>query len=99
MDAVGQDPKLLKAIIALPPGEVFILSSRAEVFLNQIRNTRISPFEGKPAAQHAQNLLKAQRSRDVVAKQLRGYLAKAQPAVRMSAEFTPAPPAQKPKPR
>jgi EpsD family peptidyl-prolyl cis-trans isomerase len=99
MDAVGQDPKLLKAIIALPPGEVFILSSRSEVFLNQIRNVRTVPFEGKPATQHALNLLKAQRSREVVARQLRGYLAKAQPSVRMSAEFTPAPPAQKPKPR
>lgn len=99
MDARGQDPKLLKAIIALPPTEIFILSSRSEVFLNQIRNTRIVPFEGKEATQFALNLLKAQRSREVVARQLRGYLAKAQPGVQMSAEFTTPPPGQKPKPR
>lgn len=99
MDARGQDPKLLKAIIALPPAEIFILSSRSEVFLNQIRNTRILPFEGKEATQFALNSLKAQRSRDVVARQLRGYLTKAQPGVRMSAEFTTPPPGAKPKPR
>lgn len=98
MDAVGQDPKLLKSIIALPPNEVFILSSRSEVFLNQIRNTRLSPFEGKPATQHALDILKSQRTREVVAKQLRGYLAKAQPSVQMSAEFTTPPPGAKPKP-
>lgn len=99
MDAVGQDPKLLKAIIALPPHEVFILSSRTEIFLNEIRNTRTIPFEGKAATQYATDMLKAQRSRDVVAKQLRGYLAKAQPSVRMSAEFNAPPPGAKPKPR
>jgi EpsD family peptidyl-prolyl cis-trans isomerase len=99
MDARGQDPKLLKAIIALPPGEIFILSSRSEVFLNQIRNTRLQPFEGKEATQFALNSLKVQRSREVVARQLRGYLAKAQPGVRMSAEFTTPPPGAKPKPR
>jgi len=99
MDARGQDPKLLKAIIALPPGEVFILSSRSEIFLNQIRNTRLLPFEGKEATQFALNSLKSQRSREVVARQLRGYLTKAQPGVRMSAEFTTPPPGAKPKPR
>lgn len=99
MDARGQDPKLLKAIIALPPGEVFILSSRSELFLNQIRNTRLLPFEGKEATQFALNSLKAQRSREVVARQLRSYLAKAQPGVQMSAEFTTPPPGQKPKPK
>lgn len=96
MDARGQDPKLLKAIIALPPNEVFILSSRSEVFLNQIRNSRLVPFEGKEAAQFALNSLKAQRTREVVARQLRGYLAKAQPAVQMSAEFATPPPGAKP---
>ena len=99
MDARGQDPKLLKAIIALPPGEVFILSSRSEIFLNQIRNTRLLPFEGKEATQFALNSLKSQRSREVVARQLRGYLTKAQPGVRMSAEFTTPPSGAKPKPR
>lgn len=99
MDARGQDPKLLKAIIALPPGEVFILSSRAEVFLNQIRNTRLQPFEGKEATQFALNSLKAQRSREVVARQLRDYITKAQSNVRMSAEFTTPPPGAKPQPK
>jgi EpsD family peptidyl-prolyl cis-trans isomerase len=99
MDARGQDPKLLKAIIALPPGEIFILSSRSEVFLNQIRNTRLQPFEGKEATQFALNSLKAQRSREVVARQLRGYLSKAQQDVRMSAEFTTPPPGAKPQPK
>jgi hypothetical protein len=45
------------------------------------------------------NSLKAQRSREVVARQLRGYLAKAQTDARMSAEFTTPPPGAKPQPK
>ena len=34
MDAVGQDPKLLNAVLALPAHEVFVVSSGNEIFIN-----------------------------------------------------------------
>jgi EpsD family peptidyl-prolyl cis-trans isomerase len=89
MDAVGQDPKLLNAIVALPPHEVFMLSSNSEIFINQIRETKLSPFDGPAATKYAVNLLKGQHATDAVSKQMRGFLMKAGSAVRINPEFEP----------
>lgn len=89
MDAVGQNPKLLSAILALPPHEVFILSSATEIFVNEIRETRTSPFVGEPAKKFALNSLKAQHVQDAVVRQLRGIVAKGTASVRVNKEFEP----------
>ena len=97
MDAVGQDPKLLKAIIALPAQEVFILSSGNEIFINQIDSTRTAPFSGEAATKYAMNSLKAQHSREAVARQFQNLLAKGRASVQINKDFEPPkPPAQKP---
>jgi peptidyl-prolyl cis-trans isomerase C len=90
MNAVGQDPKLLNAIIALPPHEVFILSSGSEIFVNEIRNVTISPFVGAVATKYAMNTLKEQHVREAVAKQMKRALAKAGASVRINPEFEPS---------
>ena len=91
MDSVGQNPKLLSAILALPPHEVFILSSANEVYANEIRDVRTSPFVGAPATQFALNSLKAQHVQEAVARQLNGLLVKARSSVRINKEFEPPP--------
>ena len=91
MDAVSQNPKLLSAIMALPPHEVFILSSANEVFVNEIRDTRTSPFVGAPATQFALSSLKSQHIQEAVARQLSSILAKARSSVRLNKEFEPPP--------
>jgi EpsD family peptidyl-prolyl cis-trans isomerase len=89
MDSLGQNPKLLSAILALPPHEVFILSSANEVFVNEIRDTRTSPFAGDVAKRYALNSLKAQHVQDAVTRQLRGIVAKGSATVRVNKEFEP----------
>jgi EpsD family peptidyl-prolyl cis-trans isomerase len=89
MDSLGQNPKLLSAILALPPHEVFILSSANEIFVNEVRDTRTSPFVGDAAEKYALNSLKAQHTQDAVIRQLRGIVAKGSVTVRMNKEFEP----------
>ena len=104
MDALGQTPELLKAILALPPHEVFILSTPQEVFVNEITNTRTEPLTGDVAAKYAQNVLKTQHVRDAVTRQLTNIVRKANRTVRVAKEFEPPKPApakpqtQKPQP-
>jgi peptidyl-prolyl cis-trans isomerase C len=99
MDAVGQDPKLLNAILALPPREVFILSAGNEIFINQIRDTHVVPFVGEPAIKYAVSTLKAQHMREAVARRLNRVLAKERPSVRINEQLEPAKaPSQNPKP-
>ena len=100
MDAVGQDPKLLNAIMALPAQEVFIVSSGNEIFINEIRETRVSPFLGEAATKFAINTLKAQHVREAVAREMNALLRKAQSTVQINKEYVPAKsPAPKPLPR
>lgn len=91
MDSLGQSPDLLKAILALPPHEVFILSSANEVFVNEITNTRVVPLTGEAATKYAQNTLKSQHVQDAVVRQLNVIVAKASRTVKVAKEFEPPP--------
>ena len=91
MDAVGQNPKLLSAILALPPHEVFVLSTPTEVFVNEIQDVRTQPFEGDAATKYAVNYLKTQHLRDAVTKQLGRLIASARSSVRINKEYQPQP--------
>ena len=97
MDALSQSPDLVKAILALPPHEVFILSSGNEIFVSEITNTRIEPLTGDAAAKYAQNTLKSQHVQEAVLKQLNIIIAKANRSVRLAKEFE-APKTQPAKP-
>ena len=98
MDALSQSPDLVKAVLALPPHEVFILSSANEIFVNEITNTRVEPVTGEDATKFAQNVLKSQHVRDAVLKRLNGVIAKANRSVRVAKEFE-APKSPPPKPQ
>ena len=53
IDAVGQNPQLINAIVALPPQEVFVFPSGNLITVNQLRSTRTEPFTGDPANKYA----------------------------------------------
>jgi EpsD family peptidyl-prolyl cis-trans isomerase len=90
MDSTAQNPKLLSAMLALPPHEVFLLSSGNEIFINEIRDTRISPLVGPPADKFALNSLKSQHIQEAVMRQLTNIVAKARGTVHLNSEFIPA---------
>jgi peptidyl-prolyl cis-trans isomerase C len=100
MDSTYQNPKLLAAILALQPHEVFLLSSESEVFINEIRDTRISPLVGPTAAIFAMTSLKSQHMQEAVERQLMAIVTKARGSVHINSEFIPAKaPAKKPEPK
>ena len=97
MDSLGQNPKLLGAILALRQHEVFILSSQSEIFVNEIQDVRTVPFVGEPATKFALNSLKNTHIQDAVIRQLKFILAKNAGSVRLNKEFaSPKSPAKKP---
>jgi EpsD family peptidyl-prolyl cis-trans isomerase len=98
IDALSQNPKLITAIIALPPQEVFIIPSGNLVLVNLIHGTRTEPFTGDAADKYATNYLRAQHTQDAVRKQLGAYVSSAQSTVQIAKDYQlpPAKPAAAP---
>jgi len=101
LDALGADPNMVDQIAKLPPGEIFIVPSGAQLLVNQIRDTQTVPFTGDAASKFALAYLKRQRTQDAVRKQLSAVVGKGLAEVRFNKDYTPAkrtaPPAAAPK--
>ncbi len=93
MDMVGQDPKLVNAVMALPPHEVFIVSAGNEIGINQIRESRVQPFTGPDASRYASSLLRRQHIQDAVTKRVERLVTDGRKSVVVSKELAPARPA------
>jgi len=91
IDAVGQNPPLVKAIVALPPGEIFIISSGNQVLINLIRNSQVQPFTGDAATKYALNYLRAQHTQDAVRKQLGALVVSGGKTVQFAKDYQPPP--------
>jgi EpsD family peptidyl-prolyl cis-trans isomerase len=92
IDAVGADPRLIDQIVKLPPNELFLYPGPNGVLLvNQIRDTRIVPFQGDDATKYAMALLKKQRTQQAVANQLRQIVQANAKQVQYNEAFKPVP--------
>jgi EpsD family peptidyl-prolyl cis-trans isomerase len=89
IDAVSQNPQLVSAIVALPPKEVFIITSGNQILMNLIRSTRVEPYSGDAAAKYAANYLKAQHTQDAVRKQLGALIAAGERTVLFAKDYQP----------
>jgi EpsD family peptidyl-prolyl cis-trans isomerase len=92
MDTVGQDPRLVNAILALPPQEVFIVSSGNEIMMNQIRASRVQPFTGPDAVRYASGLLRQQHIREAVTRKVERLVTEGKNAVVINKDFGPSQP-------
>jgi peptidyl-prolyl cis-trans isomerase C len=97
LDATTIPSQLVQAIVALPPGEVFVLPTGQVVLINRVRETRVEPYTGEAAVQHAINLLKNQRTQEAVMKQMAALVKQAEGEVRYNKAY--APPAKGPAPK
>lgn len=93
MDTVGQDPKLVNAVMALPPHEVFIVSSGNEIMINQVRQTRVQPLTGPDAARYASGLLRQQHMREAVTRKIERLVTEGRKSVVVSKQFESGRPA------
>ena len=98
IDAVGTDPRLIGAIVKLPPNEVFILPSGNTVLINQIKGTKVVPFTGEPAITYALNLLKRQRIQQAVGKQVHSILTSPSNVISYNPAYQPPKPSPPPAP-
>jgi EpsD family peptidyl-prolyl cis-trans isomerase len=96
LDSVGADPRMVEAILKLPPGELFVLPVGNALLVNQITGTKVVPFEGPQASDYAQKLLTKQRVQEAVNRDFNAIITKAAPTVRFNKDY--APPATAPAP-
>jgi EpsD family peptidyl-prolyl cis-trans isomerase len=98
LDAVGSDPRVVDAILKLPPNEVFVLPGNGMVLVNQLKQTNVVPFTGDTATNFAIATIKAQRTRDVVGSSMAQYMKKAGANISYNAAYRPPPPPKAAKP-
>lgn len=90
IDAVGQNPKLIDAIVALPPQEVFVFPAGNQIMINQVKSARTEPFTGDVANKYAMNVLRLERTQTAVQRQMAAILAKAKSTIVVSKDYAPA---------
>jgi len=89
LDAVGQNPKLVDAIVALPPQEVFVFPAGNQIMINQVKSVRTEPFTGEAADKYAMNVLRLERTQTAVQRQMQAILAKAKSTIVVSKDYAP----------
>ena len=92
LDSVGADPRMIEAFLKLPAGELFVLPVGNALLVNQIKDTKVVPFEGPQASDYAQKLLTKQRVQEAINRDFNGIITKAAPTVRFNKDYAaPAP--------
>jgi peptidyl-prolyl cis-trans isomerase C len=98
LDAAGADPKLVDAVVKLPPHELFLLPANGLLLVNQIKDVTIQPFTGDAALAYAVNLLKRQHTEAAVQREFGSLIAKQAKTVRYNKAYQPAQPPEGAKP-
>lgn len=90
IDARGADPRLIDAIIKLPPKEVFTFQGNGVFLINQVIATRIEPFTGDAASSYATALIKRQRTQEALSRKMNDLIAQGKSGVRFNPQYQPA---------
>ena len=94
LDAVGADPRMIAAIVKLPPGELFVIPTGNMLLVNLIKDTKVVPFSGPQASDYAMKLLTKQRIQEAVNRDFNAIMVKAAPTVKFNKEYAPPAPAK-----
>lgn len=90
LDAVGSDPRLIDAVVKLPPTELFVIPSGDSLLVNHITDTRIEPFTGEPAVKYALLVLGNQHKQEAVSKQFSQIMTNGASAIQYNKDYRPA---------
>src|SRR3546814_8271910 len=88
-DLMQAPPELVKQIVALPPGEVFILPAGEATLANLVRETRTSPVSENTAQKVALNYLKQKAISQTLKNQLAEIVKKNKDRVRYQSGYGP----------
>ena len=87
LDAVGADPRMVQAIVKLPPNEVFVIPNGETLLINKIQSSRIVPFNGAQAIEYAKKVVTRQRTQEAISKQFNEIITKAKPTVKFNKDY------------
>jgi EpsD family peptidyl-prolyl cis-trans isomerase len=94
IDALSLDPRVLKQIVALPAGEIFVVPANNLMVANAIRETKVVPVPTAQAMKHATAFIRNQRARESVQRQFASVVQAGKKEVVYSKAYQPAPPAK-----
>lgn len=89
LDSVGANPDLIRKIVALPPGEIFIIPTGRVIVASRITDAKVVPFTGDKAVQYAMSLIQQQKLTAAAAGELEDKVKKAREAVKYQAGYGP----------
>ena len=92
VDSLSIDPRIAAQIVALPPGEVFIVPNQNILTANRVREMRVVPLPADIPMKHASAYLKSQHTREAVQRQLGATIEAAKSKITYSKAYQPAAP-------
>jgi EpsD family peptidyl-prolyl cis-trans isomerase len=94
LDSLTVNPNVLAQINKLPPDELFVIPQGGSMIFNRIVETRPAPFEGDTAVAYAINVLRTQRAKEAVLRQLDVMRKTAEPSIVYNEAYKPQPKAK-----
>lgn len=89
VDATSQDPRFVEAVVKLQPKDVMLFQDKGVLVAGVVRETKIVPFTGEPAVNYAINVIKQQRTQQVVGRTFNGILTKANSTIQFNKNYAP----------
>ncbi|HEY0647314.1 peptidyl-prolyl cis-trans isomerase [Phenylobacterium sp.] len=95
LDTLTGNPALVKAVINLPAGEVFVIPQGGSLLFNQVTAVRPTPFVGDMATAFAMNTIRGQKAQTFVAKKVTDMRKGAESKIIYNPAYKPPPPKKK----
>jgi EpsD family peptidyl-prolyl cis-trans isomerase len=95
IDTLTANAAVLEQISKLPPGEIFVVPQGGGYLFNKVVDSRPAPFEGDTAVTFAINVLRNQRAREAVARQLEVMRKSADKSIVYNEAYKPQPAVKK----
>jgi peptidyl-prolyl cis-trans isomerase C len=89
LDAVGADPKVIAAVVKLPPNTVFVIASGGGLLINEITGVKVQPLTGDDATKYATALLTRQHVQEALSRQVKSIFSQGAASVRYNPTYQP----------
>jgi EpsD family peptidyl-prolyl cis-trans isomerase len=93
-DTLSADPRLVKQVDGLPPGEVFVVPQGGSLIFNRVSQSKVVPFRGDPAIAFASNAIRSQKAQETVRSRMETLRKGAEAKIVYNAAYKPPPPAK-----
>ncbi len=95
LDVLAAEPELVKSLLTLPSGEIFLVPKGDVIFASVVTSTKVTPFVGPSAENYAAQTLQSERIEAATVKELDAKIKAGQATIKYQTGFGPATLAQK----